>query len=573
MIVWGEEYWDLFLNKMLFSRFTQGNFPALCKQFDVSFKLFTQQKDKDKYRDHPTLKSAFSNLPLSIISFDELSASKYTLFALVQKKAIEEANLEEAALIFDFPDHIYTNTFFSGLIPYILNGYRLLLTPGINLSKEDFLKDPVIVEKVMNNADFKNQDLISAALKHLHPTLTKALFKDSQNITDWPSQVLWKKSEEGFIQTRFHLHPFYIWPEKNAKLLCQTIDYGEYLIQACPDTKKHKVCSAEPFTYFELSSKHVKRELWPGRNSLGSYVYWAKQFVHPYQIQHLRESKKVYSAQENSRPSFKLSIKINLFLVTLLLMSKLPLFLLKPYFYRYHKDFFRKDATWMQFLRRGRIKNYWESLLLTASSFYPLEDILEFISINSHKLKIDVLRKALAQAFLVSSPSSYPYCFEQVLKTQPNPILIGQFIHESSRLKNRELVHYLIQSKKIQKIPEKYLGYILRELALQHYFDLFEEMLENYSFSSKIQKRFFPKCLLILAKLGRKQEILLVLQKSSLFKMTPKQIDSLMNHLLESGEKKFIQFLLEESRYTFFFTPKFSFFPHKRFEKFKHKWA
>ncbi|MCH9634271.1 MAG: hypothetical protein S4CHLAM7_10170 [Chlamydiae bacterium] len=497
LVIWGNAFWHNFFNYSLFTRLTEYNLPELSKHFNLKYKIFTTPADIENYSNSEELKELNKFVKISFHPFDyKKNACKYSLFSKIQNRAIKEAGQERAGVIFDSPDHIYSNRIFGNFIPIITAGKRLILTQGIRLSLEGFTSNSLINKKVLRSKNFDNKDLMQGALTNLHPYTTKQLFKNNPEILSWSSTILWKLNNSNFIQSSFHLHPFYIWPEKVVSMSCQTVDSGEYLYKACPNTKKHHICTDSKLMYFELSENNLSKESNKKKPTLLAYLYWMRSFAHPKQSAYLFKKKIYFSSKP--KISHLTSLRINSFITLLFFMRKIPLWILKPFLHKEHQIYIQKKVKFFYFLRKVKLWNYYESLLRNHYNDYDIDDIISYISDNLKSLRYEILRKIAVIAFQNLDKNSYPNKIEKLLKVVHSNDFFGQFCHEAAKVNNRFLVQSLIKTNRLASISKKQFGYFIKELAIQNFHEELYLVLKNYPHLKKIHPKFIEKIIYFL---------------------------------------------------------------------------
>lgn len=425
IVIWGKTYWDKFLNTTLYTRLTENNFRQARKSFNLIYKIYTTKEDKAIYQNHPSVKELEKTIKIEwCVNTLDLNQCRYKLFSSVHETILKTRDSNEA-LIFDFPDHIYENDFFLKLFQRIEKGYRLILTPGFRLSEEGLLGDHKYQSNVLNNPQYENQVFFERCCLHLHPYATKKRFKNCKRVLRALPTLFWPISKNDFFLHGFHFHPIYIWPERDTPLCGQTIDFGEYLYEACPDTKLHYFCYESDTYYFELTGKDVDEHPAIFKPTARAYAFWARQFAHKSQVKGFW--KKKYYKPDNSSKFKTPYFSWFFFLVCFEFFYRMPLWLVKPFFYKiYQVNLSDYEVTFFQFLKNRILFNYFEALISEIRSKFSNEEFLTILKRNINKVRFSFFKE------LYSSPEELNKdpCSSEVFK-----LLVKEYGHKNKKLK------------------------------------------------------------------------------------------------------------------------------------------
>lgn len=271
--------------------------------------------------------------------------------------------------MFDSPDAIYGHSFFANLSKLIQAGYRLVLCPGVNLSLEDVYESSIFKEKILNQNSYADEDLIALALDNLHPERVVKRFQH-EKISFLASTLSWKTQANNFFQQAFHTHPMYIYPEKKIRLLCQSIDYREYLFNSCPTKKYHYFANNQDLMFFELSKKNDYKEEGLHQASIDFFLLWNHSYAHKTQAAYFPR-KKHYQLAATKIP-FIVNFKWFIFSYCFLAFKKLPSCILKPFLFSLFKQTTKNsDLTFFRYLTKEFLWNYYEMNLSKHLKCFP----------------------------------------------------------------------------------------------------------------------------------------------------------------------------------------------------------
>ena len=344
-VVWGKEYIKTFLNIGLPFQLTKGNFQYIKNHAEITYKIFTHVEDVDTIKNSESYKklSEFINVQIITQEFSKAQSSKpvfrHRKMNEFHQMGIDEANKEEAAITFLFPDIIMSKDSLKNLLSIIKQGKRYISILPIRLCKEDFIHD---LEKqyTLNNGFYELtcKELIQLGLRVLHPYSKESIWNDKKTtISSWPAYLYWKLGNDAIVGRCFHIHPIFVWPEKKDIKLTNTVDYS-YVYEACPNKETWKIVdNAEDIAIFDVTSKN---ELKVPIVKKSSYFIssWMKTYLLKDHINNFK-TKIIYKSQENDSNLKKLEIESDEFEKKIMKQLLNPSILDKVILYFFQKSF------------------------------------------------------------------------------------------------------------------------------------------------------------------------------------------------------------------------------------------
>jgi hypothetical protein len=283
-LVWNKPYVDLFNEVFLPSQCTKGNLLYLKeKKCDGIYRIFTTKEDRTAIE----TSAYFSKLQECIsVEFVEViltpSFSIYQEMVIHHQKAMQEASIEDAAIIFLMPDMVFAEGTFASWINRLEKGKRVILLTSLRLNREDFVSEFLQKKKI----SYAPRELVTMALKHLHERI-RFSFWDKKRFSSWPSILGWKVKENELLVHSFHPHPILVWMENRNMELSNTIDDG-FFEKACPSIEKWDfITDSDECITFELTPKEEiyqnsnyfeKNRCFPIR-SIYSISLWARKYT------------------------------------------------------------------------------------------------------------------------------------------------------------------------------------------------------------------------------------------------------------------------------------------------------
>lgn len=255
--VWGAEFIELFLDVCVPNQLSRGNLPALPP--GSRYRIFTGSADHATLAASPKLDELRRVLPVDIVEVDlteldpQANPNTYKMMTACHRRAVADAAVVDAALIFLAPDFVFAEGTIAGLVRIHSGGARAVLTANLRLAHESFL---AAWAELRGGRALAPRQLVRLGMRHLHPG-TESLMIDSSSTNDFPTSVYWpvrsNGSIDGVVVRAFHLHPLLVDPVYRMELPRTTID-GHYLMQSCPDLKRCVVVNdSDELVAFELT--------------------------------------------------------------------------------------------------------------------------------------------------------------------------------------------------------------------------------------------------------------------------------------------------------------------------------
>lgn len=285
MAVWGKPYIDQFLKISLPSQLAPGNLPSLKNDPRFTYKIYTTLEDGIYLSQQKIFKKLTKLISTKIISVEKIqSDDKFSPLMDFHNKAIQEADAENAALIFLSPDFVFADGTLSKLIELWAAGYRAVMVLTLRL-----IEETAKVELINEYYDKKNQtltvapgNLVQTCLKHLHP-IEKTYFWGDR-FSSFPIHAYWPVHNAGLAARCYYLHPLMVNPLVKHVLPNITID-ADYIDLACPNRSLiHIVQDSDELCCFELTSAathdtNAPKPAAPAK--VINYAHWANVHANP----------------------------------------------------------------------------------------------------------------------------------------------------------------------------------------------------------------------------------------------------------------------------------------------------
>jgi hypothetical protein len=256
-VTWGQGHTGIFLDVSLPSQLSAGNLHAFQGIPGTLYKIYTTVADAKRIRQSPGYQRLCELVPTQLIEMKiDCHAPNHQALTDCQKKAIEEAEVAGAAVVFLAPDTVVADGGFVSLLRLAAAGKRAVMVAGVRLNKETFV--PAYLEQCRPQgeveAGISSRELVALAIDHLHP-ISKSLVWPPKSV--WPSHLYWLVEREGFLGRCYHLHPVMVVTAQDRVSFSSTID-GDYVLHACREGEVHIVEDSDELTLLEISPERYE---------------------------------------------------------------------------------------------------------------------------------------------------------------------------------------------------------------------------------------------------------------------------------------------------------------------------
>ena len=195
--VWGDWHLQKFLDTNIPTLLAKNNLPALAKDFNLTYKIFTRKKDKVKLLKHTSI-SVLKELGIKIqivLLNDELLADPIAAHHRAWKQGVDTAIKSKSLILFMPPDVIWSANSFLTVSNLLKAGKLTIFMNYLRATSNMFEKE------FPSNSDgepieISGRDLVGICIKSLHP-LMAASFRQSQYFPVHPELVIWPIPGEG----------------------------------------------------------------------------------------------------------------------------------------------------------------------------------------------------------------------------------------------------------------------------------------------------------------------------------------------------------------------------------------
>lgn len=257
---WGKPYIDRLLQQALAAALAPGNLPMLAKHFDCTVVVVTEESLFDYVINHPIGKKIQSFCPLKLVSLDDLIAEPWqygiTLaYALYRGFSDLGEEMTDTFILFLNADFILADGSYERLIPYMLAGHRVLLSPSYCTNEEDVY--PLLVANAAVNDDaisIPPREMASIIIAHRHNTIIGKTLNQVDFHFKYSDQFYWMKDESTLLGFQMPIALVAIRPEIALNDLTCFWDWG-VVYDFCPSKKMTVLGDSDDFLILELREK------------------------------------------------------------------------------------------------------------------------------------------------------------------------------------------------------------------------------------------------------------------------------------------------------------------------------
>ena len=262
--VWGERYTELFVNLVMPTQVSPGNFPALQCRAGSVYKIYAPAAEIAVIRASTAFARLAALVPVQFIEIGGADAVllrswPHEVMIRCHRQAYEDATAEGAAAVFLAPDAILTDGSFAALERRALEGYSILLTPGLLAALET--GRPWIENRCRErdgSIRLTSQQATVMTRQCPQSFFEKLSVTEPEFANNWPSYMWAAVNESSLIYRAWHLHPILV-HSRQATALVTTIDSGEFFDEArAAGESFYLFDDAAEFCLVELSSYHQR---------------------------------------------------------------------------------------------------------------------------------------------------------------------------------------------------------------------------------------------------------------------------------------------------------------------------
>lgn len=302
-VVWGEAYADLFERYTLASLMAPGNLPAIAKQVNVTWHIFTTAALRKRLEQHPAFQPPFNvrfeEIPENLISL-AAGDGRYWLFGGLTHTSFRLAFRLGADLHFLNPDTVYSANYFENLYGVVgIANTTLMFANSFRTDKRGIVAELETRRSGEATIAISARTLHSLGLKHLHPS-SRSVFVTGQQLSapEIPRSTIFMWPEGSDVAVRSaHYQPIFVSNgllTKSMRLSYFTVDstvfrrWGHvqsvaastYVVRPTDDIGYFEISSSNQFSISRVNRSQYAREFWE-TNTRSEFLLFGKEFQLP----------------------------------------------------------------------------------------------------------------------------------------------------------------------------------------------------------------------------------------------------------------------------------------------------
>jgi len=196
--VWGDLHIDAMIGSMFPTLLALGNLPTLAQAFDVTYRIFTTQRDAGRLAEHPLVGAIRNHVKVQFIVATHEKQPDPTHHVHWYHQAIQDARANHSLVAFLPPDVAWSGVTLGNMGRRMAEGKLGTAMPYIRVVTETILPAIEALAKASDGSlDIAAGDLVRLAVEHLHP-LSASVMEGSRH--GRPSlEKLWRVADEGFL--------------------------------------------------------------------------------------------------------------------------------------------------------------------------------------------------------------------------------------------------------------------------------------------------------------------------------------------------------------------------------------
>jgi cytochrome c551/c552 len=263
---WGKSYVDRLLNYALASLLAPGNLPALAASFDTTVMVVTEEQLFSYVDSHPVIERAKSICAVRLVSLDDLIGEPWQYgislaYALFRGFCDLGAAMTETYMLFLNADFVLADGSYQRLIPYMLRGDSVLLSPSYCVVEEEV--EPLLedIRRAENGIlAIPPRRLARMIIDHRHNTVRAKTISQQSIHFEYMDQAYWQVDDDTIIAHQMPVCMVAMRPEQALSDINTFWDWG-ITYEFCPSRKLTAIGDSDEFLLLELRSENTHSEL------------------------------------------------------------------------------------------------------------------------------------------------------------------------------------------------------------------------------------------------------------------------------------------------------------------------
>jgi hypothetical protein len=229
--VWGTSFVDRWIEFGFGSLLGDQNLPALAQKGQCKLTFLCRAQDKERLLNSSVGRVAKNFAALGAIPIDDLITQVPGVTLTRAFARGMAANKDSAVFIFSNADFVFSDGVLKSVADIIDHGSKAVATATLRCNAE---KTTMGLRKLVTTSEaltLSAADLISLAIRNLHPTVTASLVDQNLVHHGYPNQFFWRMGQSAVMGHFFLLFPLAIAPTvpiDEPKCYCDYSFFGQY---------------------------------------------------------------------------------------------------------------------------------------------------------------------------------------------------------------------------------------------------------------------------------------------------------------------------------------------------------
>jgi hypothetical protein len=223
-------------------------------------RIVTTPEDKDRVLECTSIKAIREHIPVEIA--DSLTLSGYEQFGgygpmvVAQAKAVYEASLINAAIIFVGPDIFFSKSSFETIVRQMEEGRRIIVGPSLRAISEK--AKPTLLNHIKSSTNqtllMDGSDVVKFVMDHWHPE-NDLFWWNKADSAVWKAYLYYKVSSSSLLMKFIQGPTFFAWPLRPTENFEGWIDHSLVLHCASKSDDVYIVQDSDELICCDLTSQ------------------------------------------------------------------------------------------------------------------------------------------------------------------------------------------------------------------------------------------------------------------------------------------------------------------------------
>ncbi len=198
--VWGDWHTKMLLEMNIPTLLAPDNMPALSKQVDVTYLIYTRAEDFDRLNDAPIIQEMRRHMKVNVTLFKNVDLSNpIAAHHKAWTLGIEQARASKSLIMLLPPDVAWSQNAFKTVGEKLVEGYQAIFMTYLRAEDRTFEKNILALRETgVHSLEISGSELVTLCVRSFHP-LMAAYLRDSDYFPIHPEMMFWPVKDEGML--------------------------------------------------------------------------------------------------------------------------------------------------------------------------------------------------------------------------------------------------------------------------------------------------------------------------------------------------------------------------------------